>query len=395
MSPENPGGGRSGSRTPIAWLSLIHRKGRLAAAVAGVAFATVLMFLEMGFRYGLFDSQTYALRVLNADLVIMHRQKEALVPQLPFPRRRLVQAQAVSGVAAAYPLYVEEYRSLWKNGTDGHEYPILVYGIDPDDPVFLIPDVLRQSAALKQPDTAIVDSQSRHFYGELAAGRPAELSRRAVRIVGTFSMGPDFRVDGNAIVSDRTFVNAFGNPADPTERRTLVEFGLLKVAPGADVEAVRRAVAGVLPEDVRVLTKQELIALVQSYWNQSKPVGAVFGLGMFVGFLIGVAICYQILYTDILDHLPQYATMKAIGYQNRAVVGVVLRKALYLGLLGFVPGLVISAALYAALHAYSGIRMEFTIGRTVVVLLTTVSMCLVSAGIAIRKVVQTDPAEVF
>jgi putative ABC transport system permease protein len=384
-----------GSRTPIAWLSLIHRKSRLAASVSGVAFAAVLMFLEMGFRYGLFDSQTYAIRMLNADLVILHQQKEALVPQLPFPRRRLVQALSVPGVVAAYPLYVEEYRSLWKNSTDGHEYPMLVYGFDPDDPVFLIPEVLRLSAALKEPDTAIVDSQSRNFYGELAVGRPAELSRRAVRIVGTYELGPDFRVDGDAIVSDRTFVNAFGNPADPTERRTLVEFGLLKVRPGEDVAAVQRAVIGVLPTDVRVLTKRELVELVEQYWNASKPVGAVFGLGMFVGFLIGVAICYQILYTDILDNLPQYATLKAIGYQNRAVVTLVLRKALYLGALGFVPGMFVSLGLYSALHAYSGIRMDLTPGRTFIVLLTTLGMCLVSAAIAIRKVVQTDPAEVF
>jgi putative ABC transport system permease protein len=382
-------------RTPIAWLSLVHRKPRLLAAVAGVGFAAVLMFLEMGFRYGLFDSQTYALRMMNADLVILHSQKEALVPQLPFPRRRLVQALAVPQVVAAYPLYVEEYRSSWKNGTDGHDYPILAYGIEPDDPVFLIPEVLRQAQALKEPDTALVDSESRHFYGELAEGGRGELARRAVRIVGTFPLGPDFRVDGNIIVSGQTFANAFGNPADPSARRSLVEFGLLKVKPGEDVEAVQRAVVAALPADVRVLTKAELIALVENYWNRSKPVGVVFGLGMFVGFLIGVAICYQILYTDILDHLPQYATLKAIGYRNRDVVALVMRKAFYLGAFGFVVGLAVSSGLYAALHDYSGIRMEFTAGRTLVVLLSTIAMCLASAGIAIRKVVEADPAEVF
>ena len=382
-------------RTPIAWLSLVHRKPRLIAAVAGVAFASVLMFVEMGFRYGLFDSQTYAIEMFNADLVILHRQKEALVPQLPFPRRRLAQALGVPQVAAAYPLYVEEYRSTWKNAGNGQDYPILAYGIDPDDPVFLIPDVLRQSEALKQPDTALVDLQSRDFYGPLAPGRVGELSRRHVRIIGTFALGSDFRVDGNIIVSDRTFENAFGNPADPAARRSLVEFGLLKVRPGEDVVAVQRALIAALPDDVRVLTKRELIGLVQDYWNSSKPVGVVFGLGMFVGFLIGVAVCYQILYTDILDHLPQYATLKAIGYHNRDVVLLVMRKAFYLGALGFVVGMACSVGLYAALHAYSGIRMEFTVGRTLVVMLSTIAMCLASAGIAIRKVVETDPAEVF
>jgi putative ABC transport system permease protein len=382
-------------RTPIAWLSLTHRKTRLAAAIGGVGFAAVLMFVEMGFRYGLLDSQTYPVRMLNADLIIQNRQKEALVPQLPFPRRRLAQAASVPDVEAAYPLYIEEYRSFWKNSTDGHDYPILTYGIDPDDPVFLIPDVLRQSDALKEPDTALMDSESRDFYGDIEIGRTGELTRRAIRIVGTFPLGSDFRGDGNMIVSDRTFENAFSNPADPAARRSLVEYGLLKVRSGADIGAVRQAVLQVLPEDVNVVTKAELIDAVERYWNISKPVGVVFGLGMVVGFLIGVAICYQILYTDILDNLPQYATLKAIGYHNRDVILLVMRKAFYLGAMGSLVGFVCSVGLYSALHAYSRIRMDLTPGRTFFVLASTIAMCLVSAGIAIRKVIETDPAEVF
>lgn len=382
-------------RTPIAWLSLTHRKSRLVAAVGGVAFASVLMFVEMGFRYGLFDSQTYPVRMLNADLIILHKQKEAVVPQLPFPRRRLAEAAAIPDVQAVYPLYIEEYRSSWKNSTDGHDYPILTYGFDPDDPVFLLPDVLRQSEALKEPDTALIDAESRDFYGKIGVNRTGEIHNRAIRIVGVFRLGSDFRDDGNLIVSDRTFENAFGNPADPAARRSQVEYGLLKVRPGANVEKVRKAVLQAMPEDVNVITKDELIEAVQRYWNSSKPVGVVFGLGMVVGFFIGVAICYQILYTDILDNLPQYATLKAIGYHNRDIVLLVMRKAFYLGSMGFVVGLICSAGLYAALHGYARIRMDLTIGRTLVVLVSTIAMCLASAGIALRKVIETDPAEVF
>ena len=164
-----------------------------------------------------------------------------------------------------------------------------------------------------------------------------------MRVVGTFPLGPDFRIDGNVIVSDRTFANIYGGNVEPSARESLVELGLIKVVPGADIAATQRAVADVLPDDVRVLTRTELEGLIQNYWSNSKPVGAVFGLGMVVGFLIGVAICYQILYTDVIDHLPQYATLKALGYHNRHLVRIVLQKAVYLGVLGFVPGLIVSA----------------------------------------------------
>ncbi len=171
--------------------------------------------------------------------------------------------------------------------------------------------------------------------------------------------------------------------------------GLIKVVPGADLAATQRAVADVLPDDVRVLTRSELEGLIQNYWSNSKPVGAVFGLGMVVGFLIGVAICYQILYTDVIDHLPQYATLKALGYHNRHLVRIVLQKAVYLGLLGFVPGLIVSALVYAGIEGYSGILMRLTIGRALVVLVATIAMCLLAGAIAIRRVIQSDPAEVF
>lgn len=383
-----------GSRIPLAWLSLVHRRSRLIASLSGVAFASLLMFLEMGFRNGLFDSQAYVAKMMNADLVIVHSQKEAVVPKLPFPRRRLLQAQGVPGIVAAYPLYIDEYHSVWKNDTDGREYPLLVYGMNPDDPTFLIPEVQALAPALKQPDTAIVDSKSRDFYGKLEPGRSAELARRRLRIVGTFPLGPDFRSDGNVIVSDRTFFNTFGTPFDASES-SRVDFGLLKVANGQNIETVQQAVIAALPDDVRVLTKDEFVGLIVNFWGTSKPVGYVFGLGMVVGFLIGVAICYQILYTDIVDNLPQFATLKAIGYHNRQLVWLVLEKAMYLGVLGFFPGLAISLAMYAFLQAYSGIRMELTILRTLLVMLATVAMCLVSAGIAIRRVVNSDPAEVF
>jgi len=384
----------AGSRIPIAWLSLVHRKSRLIASLGGVAFASLLMFLEMGFRNGLFDSQAYVAKMMNADLVIVHSQKEAIVPKLPFPRRRLVQAQGVRGVVAVYPLYVDEYHAGWKNDADGRDYPLLVYGMNPDDPVFLIPEVQQLAPSLKQPDTAIIDSKSRNFYGRLEAGRTAELARRRLRVIGTFPLGPDFRADGNVIVSDRTFFNTF-DAATGDDERSRVDFGLLKVAEGQDVLAVQRAVIEALPSDVHVLTKDEFVGLIINFWGTSKPVGYVFGLGMVVGFLIGVAICYQILYTDIVDNLPQFATLKAIGYHNRQLVWLVLEKAMYLGVLGFIPGLAISIAMYAFLQAYSGIRMELTILRTLLVMLATVAMCLVSAGIAIRRVVNSDPAEVF
>src|SRR5258708_2992685 len=100
------------SRTPLAWLSLSHNKTRLFASVGGVAFAVVPMLSEVGFLNGLYDSQTLLIKKLNADLIMMHRHKEAVLPNLPFAKKRLVQARAQEGVEAVYPLYFKMHGAL-------------------------------------------------------------------------------------------------------------------------------------------------------------------------------------------------------------------------------------------------------------------------------------------
>jgi putative ABC transport system permease protein len=381
------------ARVPLALLELTHNKPRLLVSIAGVAFASVLMFLEMGFLFGMFDSQTNVVKLMNADLFVVHRQKEAVVPKIPFPRRRLQQALGHPGVAAGYPVYVEDLRSVWKNPGQGKEHALLVYAFDPNDPVFLIPEVADRAQELLRPDTALIDSRGKDLYGTRGPGVEGELSRHAVRLIGTFPLGPDFRVDGNLIVSDRTFFKIFGDQRDPAA--TSVEFGLLKVRPGHDPDDVRDDLNRTLPEDVQVMTKQEFIDQVIHYWATSQPVGYVFGMGMVVGFLIGVTICYQVLYTDIMDHLPQYATLKAIGYSDAYLKKVVLQEAVILGVLGYFPGLAVSLASYAAIQSVSGILMQLTVPRALLVFVMTIAMCAVSGLIAVRKVIRSDPTEVF
>src|SRR5262249_39553112 len=152
------------------------------------------------------------------------------------------------------------------------------------------------------------------------------------------------------IVSDKTFLKCFANPVIGADERK-IEFGLLKLKAGADPWKVRNELRTTLEDDVQVMTKQEFIDQVIHYWATAQPVGYVFGMGMLVGFLIGVTICYQILFTDIMDHAPQYATLKAIGYSNGYLIRLVLWQATYLALMGFFPGLLASLAAYSLLQA--------------------------------------------
>jgi putative ABC transport system permease protein len=401
-------------RVPLAWLNLIHDKRRFAVALAGVCFAVVLIFMEYGFWNALFDSSVAVIRQLDADLILTSKSRFSLVASQQFPRRRLFQAQAVEGVQSAHPFYIEYNLSEWKNPDakppdNASAHPIRVLAFDPDNPVFRLPEVAAFREQLKRPNTVLVDAESRNEYGRLTPGTERELAGRIVRVVGTFHLGTDFTTNGNVIMSDVNFARFFPDrdappgregvplPGSPQRNSSLaeVDLGVLKLAPGADLARVRADVRARLPDDVDVFTVAELVRQEMDFWETVSPIGFVFGLGMVMGFIIGAVVCYQILSTEIGDHLAEYATLKAIGYRHRILTRVILQEALMLSVLGFLPGVVLSWVLYALLAGWTGLLMQLTLGRGCLILGLTILMCMLSGLIAVRKVQLADPAEVF
>jgi putative ABC transport system permease protein len=382
-------------RLILAWSNLAHYPGRFLASTAGVAFAVFLMFMELGFLNALFDSQLSWMRQLNADLLLTSKAKWSSAYSEPFPRRRLYEAKAVPGVVAGYPLYVQFERTPWRNPVDRSVLPIRVLAFNPDDPVFLLPEVCSQSPALKKDNTVLLDQKSKNYYGELKLGVVTELAGRATQVVGLFHVGPDFISDGNVIMSDRNYAKYFAAQEDPDYALSRVELGLLRVASSADPQAVAVQIRQTLPNDVIILTKPDFLSQELAYWQTQTPFGYIFGLGTALGFVVGVIICYQVLYTEVSDHQARFATLKAIGYSNRSVIEVVLAQSLILSLLGFAGGALTSLALYAGFAAASGLPMHFDPLRALLVFALSVGMCLVSGVLALRRVTDADPAEVF
>lgn len=380
------------NRTPLAWSLLTHDKRRMLVSLAGVAFSVLLMFVETGFLYGIYDSQTLLLSHLRADLLIEHPLRETIIPPRPFPRQRLYRALSVPGVANVCPLYLNML-GAWRDPAANTGF-VTVLGINPDDSALQLAGWEKYRGALHQPHTAIADRRSRPVVGQLTPGLEGELGGRRLRLVGDFELGPDFVVDGLLVMSDRTFAAYFPDRAGRPDFEH-IELGLIRARPGVDVDDLRRRIAAVLPDDVRVVTRSQAVATEKRFWGTAQPIGLIFGLGAAVGFLIGVAICYQILFNEINDHQAEFATLKALGYPNRHLVGVVLGEALYLSLIAFLPALAASGLTYACLQGMTGITMRLTTARTATVFLLTVGMCLFSAGLAVRKVLQGDPAEMF
>ncbi|HWG45291.1 MAG TPA: ABC transporter permease DevC [Gemmataceae bacterium] len=382
-------------RLPLALRILLHTPGRLAVSIAGIVLAVVLMFSQAGFRNAMFDSQTELIHHLNGDLFLVSRLKYLLYARDTFPRRRLEQVRACPGVQAVYPLYMETTLAIWKNPVDGGTRPIRVLAFNLDDPVLDLPEVRAQTRLLRMPNTILFDDKSRDYFGQPTTGTETELSGRRVHVMGTFQLGTDFVTDGNVLMSDRNFLKFFPDRASSAPHLDRLEIGLVRLTPGTDLLAVQRELRETLPDDVKVLTKAELAALEVKYWKESSAIGYIFSLGMAVGFVIGIIICYQILFSNVSNYLPQFATLKAMGFTNRYLVGVVLQQGFFLAILGFIPAVGVAQLLFWGVSGLTGLLMFMTIFRIAFILLLTVAMCMVSGIIAVRGVIKADPAEVF
>ncbi|XPM56669.2 MAG: FtsX-like permease family protein [Leptolyngbya sp. IPPAS B-1204] len=133
------------------------------------------------------------------------------------------------------------------------------------------------------------------------------------------------------------------------------------------------------------MTKADYAKAEVAFWNASTPVGYTFDLGVVIAFIVGAVIVYQILYSDVTDHLPEYATLKAIGFRDRYLLVVVFQESLILAALGFIPGTAIALGLYQITHVATLLPMAMNAGRVVFVFVLTALMCSVAASMAVRN----------
>ncbi len=381
-------------RTPLGWLQLSRERSRLLVALSGIAFADVLMFLQLGFQAALYDSNTRLSSALQTDIVLLSPKARSTQNLSTFSRRRLYQALDIEGVESAEPFYSNTV--AWKNPQTRKETTIQIIGFNPDYPALDLPEVNQQLEKIKLPDTVLFDRGSRGDYAEAIAqierGEKVttEVERRTITLDGLFTLGASFGADGLLITSDQNFLFLF-----PRREAGSVSLGLIQVAPGADPVQVAAMIDAHLPDDVRVLTHEEYIEFEKAFWTTESPIGFIFGIGTAMAFVVGIVLVYQVLSTDVNAHLKEYATFKAMGYRNSYLLMVVFEEAIVLAFLGFIPGFILPIFIYQLAANATALPIAMTVSRAIYVFILTVIMCAISGTIATRKLQSADPADMF
>lgn len=379
---------------PLAWLQLTRDKRRFCAALAGIAFAVVLMLAQLGFQDALLSSVGLLHSNLSGDLVIISPQYQSVIQPKTFTDRRLLQALGCGSVAGTSAVYLGV--GPFKNPFTGGERDIFTIAFNPATAVLDRPGIAENLSRIRTPGTVLFDRIRRPEFGPVAEAFAdqgpivTEVAGKRIDIVGLFELGTSFGADGNLVMSDETFLRLF-----PFRTRGVVNVGLITLKEGADGGRAKEEIARLLPDDVRVLGHEEFVDLERRYWTTNTPIGFVFKLGVLMGLFVGCIIVYQILYSDVTEHLPEYATLKAMGYPDRFLFKVVLQEAAVLSFLGFIPGVLISQVVYTVSSRATLLPLGMTARRTIAVYVLTLVMCGISAALAARRLKAADPAEIF
>jgi putative ABC transport system permease protein len=379
----------------LAWRQLRFEKARLLSAIAGVLFACVLVFMQLGFRAALFDSATALLSAMRAELFLMNPLTTASFRPEPIPRARAHQALALPEVTQSVPVYMAQ--ASWRNPVDGSRRAIQLIGFDVEARAMQFTGLDALADALKRVDSVAFDARSRPEFGpvaellrENAGSLRVQVANRLVDVVGLVEIGPSFGADGNLVLNEVNFRRLL-----PERLPSNTDLVAIRLAPGADVAAAQARLREILPRDVVVLTQAELVAWERRYWEEATPIGFIFGFGSVMGLIVGMVIVYQILFSDIANHLREYATLKAIGYSNGHLARVVLGAALLLAVLGFIPGALLSAYLYQVVGEATFLPLAMDLERLLGVFGMIFTMCAAAGLLAMRKLRDANPADMF
>ena len=425
-------------KTPLAWKNLSHNKVRTLVGVAGVGFAVILIFMQLGFLGGIRKTATQIFDSLDYDLMLRSPTYLHLTEPRSFPRNRVFQAASLPEVKHARPFYlgltewqapIERYRPLQADVRQdddprGKWRGIIVMGTNPFDPAFdpnhwAGRQINSRAELLTDPRFVLIDSKSKPEYGPKDGlrfsledkGVETTLGPDRVRIVGHFALGTGMASNGACLTSPAGFVRAC-----PWQSLDDVNFGLIKLHDRDQAENVKKRLEQIfaIPEiddegiehsrfspaslantNVEILTREMVKSREEHRWVYETPLGQIFSLSVVVAIFVGIAIVYQVLSTDIENMMSEYATLKAIGYSNKYLTKVVLQQAVLLAVVGYLPSLALSFVLYELVESVSGMPMEMTPWIMVVVFLLAVAMCVLSGLAALRKLFQADPVELF
>jgi putative ABC transport system permease protein len=350
--------------------------------------AILLVFIELGFFYAVPRGGLLLYDNMRFDLLLTSDQYEYQAQPGIFPLSQLERVRGSPDVAEATPIYFGFAK--WKSG-EGDLWPdVFLIGFDPGSHIFTPDSINQQTAVLDRVDTILVDSATRSMFGPLTTGRVVEIGDRKVTIGGQYDLGTGFMGLGVALTSTANFARLF-----PQRGSAIVNLGAITLKPGVDPERAAGDLQKLAGDGTKIFTRPELDAHETAYWTTRTSVGIIFGSGLLISLVVGVMIVYQIVSTQVGRQLPQFATLKAIGYRDRSLATTVSVMSLLIVIAGFIPAAAAALGLYSVIRQQTLLPVMMSEMRLLSVFAAALGMAVISALLAVRVLRRADPADVF
>ncbi len=410
----------------IARKNLFEDIPRFLVAQAGIMFAVSLVTIQVGILDGFTRSTGLLIDQSSADLWIASEDMVHLEVTSPLPLEQLVKVRSIKGVQRAEALMIRA--ALWR-AADRTIAPIRLYGFDPNGQLFANWKLTQGDVtALNTPYTMVIDKAQLMALNLKQVGDSGSIGSLPAKVVGLATDTQSMASSATAFTSLET-ANAFSTsglrstaniriqngevevlnnvetaPARSSTKPPLlprklslsdsITFILVKAEPDQDVQALRQRLDAALP-GIRTLTKAEMAQQTRDYWEKRTGVGFILGLGATVGFVVGMVVVSQILYSSVADHIKEYGTLKAMGASDWIIYRVITEQALWMAVLGYLPSMALCIGLGTWTMTAKGIMILISPATAAGVFCITVVMCVGSAMFAIQKVTRVDPAIVF
>ncbi len=411
----------------IARKNLFEDIPRFIAAQAGIMFAVGLVTIQNGILNGFVKSSSLLVDNSQADIWIASEDMVQLVLTMPLSLEQLTQAQKVSGVQQAEPLIVRSAR--WRDPSNQIQ-AVTIIGSSVNGVLFKPWNIIQgELAAFKEPYGVMVDESTLENLRVNQIGDTVTIAGLEARLVG-ITQGTQAITNSIFVFTSLKNANAYLttplktrtrckledgdlnciNVFDESEQQSGAQVGiaapkaltqtdpityiLVKAEPGQNIEQLQQRLNQALPK-TRAYRREEIAEKLQKYWKERTGIGFILSLGAGVGVLVGMIVVAQILYSSVSDHLKEFGTLKAMGAPDQVIYSVILEQALWMAILGYIPGMTLCAGVATWASATQGILILITPLSALTVFGITVFMCAGSAIFAIQKVTQVDPAIVF
>ncbi len=433
-------------KTPLAIHNLWHQGAKTLVSIGGVAFALLLVFMQLGFMGAVSHTATNVLERLQFDILIRGQDYVHLYEPGTIDRSWLDVARSTPGVSTARPFWItiQNWRKM-PNREEANQpdfeskyLPIAVMAFDPAKPVFDLPSVQQALPVLRRPNAMLIDDRTQADYGPWSGRRftnqDAE-QRRCTEIGGSdfcirglYALGTGLASNGAVMMGHQGFARIWPWNVSQTSSLGLIQVEdsdpvkveqiLAALRSRARVEQApiepsgeqSRAQANwwrdllarlsgtatqMEPGAVEILSREQAMAKETYRWLWQTPIGLIFQLGVVLSLIVGAAIVYMVLSTDVANRLPEYATLLAMGYSRGYLASIVMTQALVLCGLGFASAWLVAEGLYRVTTTFSGIPLAMNLPRVALVGVLGVLMCCVSGLLALRKLWKAEPANLF